>query len=164
MLKHTNETRRKIKRNVAQRTVAAAKRAAHAVLHPQRAAIERAAETPQAVQALNAAHEQLTRRIATLEKHLAREHSTAGYDVIDRAARAAEQETTLALRQLLETRLRQVERAIARAKKGAGGICEHCHQPIPQERLEIVPHTTQCVQCAQRRAWAPQKIAEQSAF
>lgn len=162
MLKHANKTLHKPKRNVAQRTVAVAKRAARAVLHSQRADTKRASETPQAWQALKTEHEQLTQRIATLKNRLAREHSTAGYDVIDHAARAAEQETTLALRRLLEARLRQVERAIARAKKGAGGVCERCNQPIPQERLKILPSTTLCVKCAPRRAWSARRITRQA--
>jgi DnaK suppressor protein len=38
---------------------------------------------------------------------------------------------------------------LARLDQGDYGICEICGQVIDPARLEILPHTTLCVRCAQ---------------
>ncbi|MFZ5516128.1 MAG: TraR/DksA family transcriptional regulator [Candidatus Zhuqueibacterota bacterium] len=37
--------------------------------------------------------------------------------------------------------------ALQRIEDGTYGICISCHQEIPRERLEAVPHTQLCVPC-----------------
>jgi len=41
----------------------------------------------------------------------------------------------------------ELARAAERDRDGSYGICADCGQPIPAERLEIFPATTQCVAC-----------------
>lgn len=64
----------------------------------------------------------------------------------------AEREKTLALIQTLERRVEMLNRAVESAQKGKYGICEDCGQPIDAERLAILPETTLCVKCAQKRS------------
>ncbi|HEX3998649.1 MAG TPA: TraR/DksA C4-type zinc finger protein [Pirellulales bacterium] len=45
--------------------------------------------------------------------------------------------------------LEMVEDALQRIEEGTYGTCEECGQPIPTERLEAIPYTPHCVQCAQ---------------
>lgn len=61
------------------------------------------------------------------------------------------QEDRDSTRQLLEEARKHVadiDRAIARAESGAYGICERCGNPIAAERLEALPDTARCVNCA----------------
>jgi hypothetical protein len=51
---------------------------------------------------------------------------------------------------MMTIRLVSIEHALEVAIKGGYGICESCGQPIPAERLEIVPETTLCVSCANK--------------
>jgi DnaK suppressor protein len=44
--------------------------------------------------------------------------------------------------------LRKVEHALARIEAGGYGTCESCGKPIPIERLDILPYSTLCVDCA----------------
>jgi len=44
--------------------------------------------------------------------------------------------------------LAQVEEALGRIRSGTYGICEGCGKPIPVARLDAVPHTKLCVDCA----------------
>ncbi len=37
--------------------------------------------------------------------------------------------------------------ALRRIEKGEYGVCIGCHELIPKERLEEVPHTQHCVKC-----------------
>jgi len=46
--------------------------------------------------------------------------------------------------------LRKVERALERIDAGTYGTCESCGKAIPVERLEVLPYSTLCVECAGR--------------
>ncbi len=48
-------------------------------------------------------------------------------------------------------RLREVEDALDRLEEGTYGICEECGAAINLERLKVLPFTTYCVQCQERR-------------
>jgi DnaK suppressor protein len=60
---------------------------------------------------------------------------------------------TLDLSQLqrLEVELSQVLAARQRMREGVYGVCEDCDQPIPFERLKILPETRYCVRDEERR-------------
>jgi DnaK suppressor protein len=42
--------------------------------------------------------------------------------------------------------LEEVRRARQRVTEGSYGLCETCGEPIPEERLEVRPWATRCVQ------------------
>lgn len=46
--------------------------------------------------------------------------------------------------------LGKVERALARIEEGGYGICESCGKAIPMERLDVLPYSTLCVDCASK--------------
>lgn len=48
-------------------------------------------------------------------------------------------------------RLREVEDALDRLEEGTYGICEDCGASIALERLKVLPFTTCCVRCQERR-------------
>ena len=48
-------------------------------------------------------------------------------------------------------RLREVENALDRLEEGTYGVCEDCGASINLERLKVLPFTTCCVQCQERR-------------
>lgn len=50
-----------------------------------------------------------------------------------------------------KSRLQQIERALERIEEGSFGTCVKCGDEIPTGRLEIVPESALCVQCASRR-------------
>ena len=77
------------------------------------------------------------------------ERTAAGdEDSADAAANMYERTRIISLIETQQAKLRALEHAIDLAKKGTYGICEACGQPIPEERLKIVPETTLCVGCA----------------
>ena len=49
-----------------------------------------------------------------------------------------------------EDLLRKATNALGRLDRGEYGICESCGTAIPVARLEVLPYTTLCVDCAQR--------------
>ena len=57
-------------------------------------------------------------------------------------------QTAMVLKQHIEKRIEDLEDALSRAEEGLYGVCEECGQPIPPERLDALPFTTLCVECA----------------
>lgn len=46
--------------------------------------------------------------------------------------------------------LSKANRALERVEDGTYGLCESCGKSIPIERLEALPYSTLCVECAAR--------------
>ena len=65
------------------------------------------------------------------------------------ASTVYEWEMNLALRESAEAKIQSIQIALERLDHGDYGLCEVCSQPIDPDRLEILPHTTLCVRCAQ---------------
>jgi DnaK suppressor protein len=61
-----------------------------------------------------------------------------------------EQEFTLSLLQNEEQALTEIAAALDRIKQGVYGLCEECQQGIPKPRLQAVPYTRYCVDCARK--------------
>lgn len=47
--------------------------------------------------------------------------------------------------------LEQVQAAIERIDNGSFGVCEECGGKISRERLEALPYTPHCIQCAHQQ-------------
>ncbi len=58
-----------------------------------------------------------------------------------------EYSTLLPLEFNLELKLRNIDSALEKIKKGKYGICEKCNKSIPLERLKIYPSATTCNKC-----------------
>ena len=69
-------------------------------------------------------------------------------DSADLAFDSGSEEVTSQLAELESRELRQIERALARLKQGTYGLCEGCQKKIPVARLNALPFSTTCVDCA----------------
>ena len=49
-----------------------------------------------------------------------------------------------------ERLLAAIDAALVRIDDGTFGVCKSCAEPINEERLEALPHTTQCIECKRR--------------
>ncbi len=61
-------------------------------------------------------------------------------------------EFDLARRRKVEEEIQQIEAALERFEEGVYGICRSCHQAIDPERIEALPYTTLCIECARSGA------------
>jgi RNA polymerase-binding transcription factor DksA len=52
-----------------------------------------------------------------------------------------------AMSAMLESRLDEIDTALAKVDGGTYGICTSCKNPIPPRRLEALPFATLCVTC-----------------
>jgi DnaK suppressor protein len=55
--------------------------------------------------------------------------------------------TLLPIEHALENRLKDINLALKKLKKGQYGICEKCQKPISIKRLKIVPEARLCQRC-----------------
>ncbi len=46
-------------------------------------------------------------------------------------------------------KVKQIENALRKIAEGNFGACEECEEPISEKRLEINPHFTLCISCAE---------------
>lgn len=60
---------------------------------------------------------------------------------------AVERLSTTATARALSASLAEIDEALERIADGTYGTCRECGRPIPPERLEALPATSQCVEC-----------------
>ena len=56
----------------------------------------------------------------------------------------------LALKQVLENDLKNIDEALERIKNGAYGICRRCQKEIELKRLRVEPAATLCSKCVKK--------------
>lgn len=56
-------------------------------------------------------------------------------------------ESSLPVEHALELKLRDIDIALDKIRKGTYGICENCKEEIPAERLETKPEAKYCIKC-----------------
>jgi RNA polymerase-binding transcription factor DksA len=76
--------------------------------------------------------------------------SNAPLHLADLGSDQFEQELTLALLETGQFRLGEIADALDRVEHGTFGICEDCGQEISKGRLDAIPYTRLCIQCASR--------------
>jgi RNA polymerase-binding protein DksA len=68
-------------------------------------------------------------------------------DHMDIAQAYNDQERFHAVQILEQEHIDQIAVALQAIAEGSYGRCQHCHKPIPLERLQILPYATMCVSC-----------------
>ena len=68
----------------------------------------------------------------------------------DSATETSDRELDASREAMFEARLGQIDEAFARLRSGTYGVCVDCGQPIPDERLALMPDTPYCVKDAAR--------------
>jgi RNA polymerase-binding transcription factor DksA len=61
-----------------------------------------------------------------------------------------DQEFTLGLIENEQTTLDQIVRALGRIAQGTFGKCQECGGPIAKSRLQALPYTAYCIECARK--------------
>ncbi len=61
------------------------------------------------------------------------------------------EDTGLKIADIHKEQLVQMEDALRKLEEGTYGICDECGVEIDEERLEVMPFTTLCVRCQEKR-------------
>ena len=96
-------------------------------------------------QSLETRLDQLTGRITIIESEL---RTRGSDDSQDRATESENQEVLEKLSESEREEVREIRAALGRIRAGNYTVCAGCGSDIPTERLEAVPYTSQCVNCA----------------
>jgi DnaK suppressor protein len=95
-----------------------------------------------------ATHEMLTRERATvLHRIQAITQDALSFELESDGIPPSGHEGEQALIRMLESRLADIDGALARIADGSYGYCADCAKEIPPRRLEALPFATLCVNC-----------------
>ncbi|MBW7470210.1 TraR/DksA family transcriptional regulator [Marinobacter sp. M216] len=88
-------------------------------------------------------------RLSRFEAHQHREDGALDKDFEEQASQTQNDEVVDSLEVETREELAQIERALERIENGIGDECESCGEPIDPRRLQVLPYTTLCVDCAE---------------
>ena len=71
-------------------------------------------------------------------------------DPTDRGVLESERNLELRIRDRERKLIGKIDEALERIERGTFGRCEECRQEIPADRLQAVPFTRYCIECARR--------------
>ena len=104
---------------------------------------------------INAARADLVARKAELQdrqervsRHTRHREDPLPHDFAEQAVELENGETLVALDQELEAELKKVDHAVARIDAGVYLVCESCGEPIGEARLQALPTSATCIDCA----------------
>lgn len=76
--------------------------------------------------------------------------ATDGHGETEHLAIAEQLDNDARLDAMTRAALADVESALLRVEMGTYGACTECGEPIPEERLELLPATALCIRCQTR--------------
>lgn len=90
----------------------------------------------------------LTRRISTIDKDIRHEGMSADWS--EQASERENDEVLESLGNSSEQALGMIKFALRRIEDGTYFHCDECGEEIPSARLETLPFTAHCVDCAEK--------------
>ncbi|ERS12435.1 MULTISPECIES: TraR/DksA family transcriptional regulator [Marinobacter] len=90
----------------------------------------------------------LEARLSRYQAHQRREAGALEKDFEEQASQTQNDEVVDSLEAETRAELQQIDHALERIDQGAGNECEQCGNDIDPRRLQVLPYTTVCVDCA----------------
>lgn len=88
-----------------------------------------------------------TRRLRSIDRDIRHEGMSADWS--EQASERENDEVLESLGNNSEKELQLIKNALRRIEDGNYFHCENCGEPIPEARLELLPFTPYCVDCAE---------------
>ncbi len=98
---------------------------------------------------LEALRADLTARLERFEAHQQRKDGALDKDSEEQAQQTQNDEVVDSLEEETRVELGQIKTALERIEHGVGDECEVCGEAIDPKRLQVLPYTTVCVDCAE---------------
>jgi DnaK suppressor protein len=93
----------------------------------------------------------VSERRAKLARHVSHREEAVAADFSEQAVELQNEETMVALDAQLVQDAKDLQDALARLDNGQYGRCESCGESIDERRLEALPATRYCIDCASRQ-------------
>ena len=90
----------------------------------------------------------LEARLSRYQAHQRREAGALEKDFEEQASQTQNDEVVDSLEAETRSELQQIDHALERIDQGVGNECEQCGNDIDPRRLQVLPYTTVCVDCA----------------
>jgi len=94
--------------------------------------------------------EDLNLRLDRITKNVRHSDVPLEKDFAEQATQNENNEVMDYLGNSARTEIEMINQAIARIDNGQYGICQICNEPISKERLEAVPYSNMCINCASK--------------
>ena len=98
------------------------------------------------IERLRSRRDELEEKFRKLKKSLRKAHDK---DSEEQAVERAHEKVVEGLEESVRVELEQIYDAFSRIEKNTYGICAVCESPIAVKRLEALPYTDRCIDCAQ---------------
>jgi RNA polymerase-binding transcription factor DksA len=98
---------------------------------------------------LESRRDELRTRLASVRADLSRKREPLSADFADQATQRENDEVLEGIGRSTEIELGQLEQALRRIQSGDYGTCAKCGAGIESARLDVVPYTDRCSNCAQ---------------
>jgi RNA polymerase-binding protein DksA len=92
--------------------------------------------------------EEINTRLEKITEHVKHSDEPLSRDFAEQATEAENDQVMDALGNAARLEAAQIEHALARIDGGEYGLCAECGAPIRKERLEALPFTAKCIDCA----------------
>ena len=103
-------------------------------------------EYKELIEKLGFRRDELEQKLKKLVKSLRKTHDK---DTEEQAVERAHEKVVEGLEESVRLELEQIYKAIDRVENNTYGTCVVCEKPISVERLEALPYTDRCIDCAQ---------------
>ena len=103
-------------------------------------------EYKELIEKLRIRRDELEEKFRKLKKSLRKAHDK---DSEEQALERAHEKVVEGLEESVRLELEQIYDAFNRIDKNTYGICSVCETPISIKRLEVLPYTDRCIECAQ---------------
>ena len=90
----------------------------------------------------------LGQRLDKTKKHITHADGPPNPDFEEQAVECANDDVIYKLNESAKSELAQIKKALEKIENNEYGVCSECGNPIPAERLEAVPFTNFCKDCA----------------
>jgi RNA polymerase-binding transcription factor DksA len=97
---------------------------------------------------LEARRDELEKRIERIDKDVRQVDGPLDPDSGEQSLELANDEVLDGIDSVTRMELEAIHRTLGRVENGGFGICIKCNKEIPVKRLEALPHSEQCVTCA----------------
>ena len=98
---------------------------------------------------LESRRDELRTRLASVRADLSRKREPLSADFAEQATQRENDEVLEGIGRSTEVELGQLEQALRRIQSGDYGKCAKCGVGIESARLDVVPYTDRCSNCAQ---------------
>lgn len=103
-------------------------------------------EYKELIEKLGFRRDELEQKLKKLVKSLRKTHDK---DTEEQAVERAHEKVVEGLEESVRLELEQIYKAFDRVENNTYGTCVVCEKPISVERLEALPYTDRCIDCAQ---------------